>query len=69
MSAMLSTVAELPASATNADALAWVSDMRRLLDRWETLPDHDRRSMTQDAKRRAYDELDKTETLIRRNMI
>jgi len=68
MSGMLSTIAELPANATNGEALAWVGDMRRLLDRWETLPDHDRRSMTPEVKQRAYCELDTTEAMIRRNM-
>jgi len=68
MSGMFSTMAELPADATNVEALAWVGDMRRLLYRWEALPDHDRRSMTPEAKRRAYAELDSTETMIRRNM-
>jgi hypothetical protein len=69
MSGTFSTMAELPATATNGEALAWVGENRRLLDRWETLPDHDRCSMTPETKQRAYRELDTTEAMIRRNMV
>jgi hypothetical protein len=64
----VSLLNELPGDATNAEGLAWVNRMRRVLDRWETLPDSQRRSMTPDLKRQAYSELDAVEHSIRRNM-
>jgi hypothetical protein len=62
------TLTELPADATNAQALAWVARMRRMLDRWEMLPGHDTRSMTPELRQQAYDELAELEQRIDRNM-
>jgi hypothetical protein len=59
---------ELPGNATNSEALAWVTRMRRLLDRWETLPEVASRSLTPELKRHAHGELDEVERGIRRNM-
>ena len=59
---------ELPRHATNSEALAWVNRMRRLLDRWETLPEVANRSLTPELKRQAHGELDEVERGIRRNM-
>jgi hypothetical protein len=59
---------ELPGNATNSEALAWVNRMRRLLDRWETLPEVANRSPTPELKRQAHGELDEVERSIRRNM-
>ena len=64
----ISIVPDLPANATNAEALAWVARMRRLLDRWETLPGHESRSMTPELGQQAYAELDEVERNVRRNM-
>lgn len=58
----------LPATATNADALALLDRMRRLVARWETLPDHENRSMTSARKKQANRVLDELEESIRRNM-
>ena len=59
---------ELPADATNAEALAWVSRMRRVVDRWETLPGYQERSMTPELRKEAYDQLADLERGIERNM-
>ena len=59
---------EMPADATNAEALAWVNRMRRLLDRWENLPDHEGRSMTPKLMLQAREELDEVERGVHRNM-
>jgi hypothetical protein len=59
---------ELPGNATNSEALAWVNRMRRLLDRWETLPEVANRSLTPELRRQAHGELDEVERSIRRNM-
>ena len=59
---------ELPACATNAEALAWVSRMRRVVDRWETLPGYQKRSMTPELRQEAYDQLADLERSIERNM-
>lgn len=59
---------ELPESATNGEALVWVSRMRRVLDRWETLPEYANRSMTAELRNQAHAELDEVERSIRRDM-
>lgn len=59
---------ELPADATNAEALAWVSRMRRLVDRWEALPGYQSFSMTPELKQQVYEEIDAVELSVRRNM-
>jgi hypothetical protein len=59
---------ELPADATNAEALAWVSRMRRMVDRWEMLPGYQERSMTPELQREAYDQLADLQRSIERNM-
>jgi len=59
---------ELSACASNAEALAWVSRMRRVVDRWETLPGYQERSMTPELRREAYDQLADLERSIERNM-
>ena len=64
----LSVLNELPRNATNAEALAWVGRMRRLLDRWETLPEYESRSMTPELKQKARAELDQVERSVLRNM-
>jgi len=64
----LTVLRELPCTATNADALAWVARMRRRIDRWESLPEHGSRSMSPDLRRRAREELDEVEHSVRRNM-
>jgi hypothetical protein len=68
MSEVISTLRELPATATNGEALAWLTEMRRIVDRWETLPGHEGRSMTPEAKRQATAELDELECKLRRNI-
>jgi hypothetical protein len=64
----VSVLFELPNDATNAQALDWVHKMRRLIDRWETLPEYASRSMTPELKQQANGELDELEHSIRRNM-
>jgi len=64
----LSTLRPLPANATNGEALEWVEDMRRIVHRWDTLPDHEKRSMKPEVKRQALAEFDELERMIRRNM-
>ena len=59
---------ELPAGASNAEALAWVSRMRRVVDRWEALPGYDQRSMTPELRQEAYDQLADLERSIERTM-
>lgn len=63
-----SRLRELPDSATNAEALAWVANQRRILDRWDDLPDASSRSMTPELRRQAQEELDVMERMIRENM-
>ena len=65
----LNTLRELPSNATNGEALDWVENMRRIVDRWNTLPDHENRSMTPELHRQAHTGLDELEKMIRRNMI
>ena len=59
---------ELPAGATNAEALAWVARMRRMLDRWETFPRYQERSMTPEPRQETYDQLADLERSIESNM-
>ena len=59
---------ELPAHATNAEALAWVNRMRRVVDRWESLPGYQSFSMTPELRQQVREELDAVELSVRRNM-
>jgi len=59
---------ELPADATNAEALDWVRRMRRVVDRWESLPGYKAFSMTPELRRQAHEELDAVELSVRRNI-
>jgi hypothetical protein len=59
---------ELPATATCGEGLAWVNRMRRILDRWDDLPDAAQRMMTPELKVQANAELDQVEETIRRTM-
>ena len=59
---------ELSVGATNAEALAWVARMRRVVDRWETLPGYQERSMTPELRQESYDQLADLERSIERNM-
>jgi hypothetical protein len=59
---------DLPADATNAEALAWVARMRRIVDRWYDLPDASSRSMTTELRKELRDELDTMERMVRDNM-
>lgn len=65
---VVSLLNELPDSASNTEALAWVKRMRRIIDRWESLPAYAVRSMTPELKRQAHAELDEVEHTIRRHM-
>jgi hypothetical protein len=58
----------LPADATYAEAILWLEKMRRVVDRWDDLPDAHRCSMTPQGKREAHAELDLLEDKIRRDM-
>ena len=58
----------LPENATYEEATAWLARMRRLVDRWDDLPNSQSRSMTAQGKREVYAELDVLEEMIRRNM-
>ena len=58
----------LPADATFAEATEWVKRMRRLVDRWDTLPQSAARSMTPELKQEVHAELDLVEETIRRDM-
>ena len=58
----------LPENATNAEALAWVANMRRIVDRWDALPDASSRSMTPELRKQAHEELDAVERSVHRNM-
>ena len=55
----------LPENATYAEATAWLARMRRLVDRWDDLPNALNRSMTPQAKREVRAELDLLEEHIR----
>ncbi len=59
---------DLPADATNAEALAWVARMRRIVDRWYDLPDAPSRSMTPELRKELSDELDTLERMVRQDM-
>ena len=63
-----SLMRELPANATNAEALAWVARMRRIVDRWEELPEYSSRSMTPELRKQAHEELDSVERMVHANM-
>lgn len=58
----------LPDEATYAEAMEWLKKMRRVMDRWDTLPDAGRWHMTPDIKQEVYAELDVLEEKIRRDM-
>ncbi len=64
----LSALLPLPADATNAEALAWVARMRRVVDRWEMLPGYEQRSMTPELRQEVYGQLADLERSIERNM-
>jgi hypothetical protein len=59
---------ELPANSSNAEALAWVSRMRRLVERWEALPGYKSFSMTPELRQQAHEELDAVELSVKHNM-
>jgi hypothetical protein len=59
---------QLPGDATNAEALHWVNRMRRLLDRWEALPEYAGRSMTDELRGEISHQLADLEDSIRGNM-
>lgn len=63
-----SKLRELPDNATHAEALTWVATQRRILDRWDDLPDASSRSMTPELRKQAHEELDTMERMIRENM-
>jgi hypothetical protein len=58
----------LPENATYEEASAWLMRMRRLVDRWDDLPQSTSRSMTAQGKREVYAELDVLEEMIHRDM-
>jgi hypothetical protein len=58
----------LPANATFGEAMEWVTRMRRLIDRWDTLPESATRSMTPELRQEAYAQLDVVEETIHRDM-
>jgi hypothetical protein len=64
----LSLLNELPANATYAEALAWATRMRCVVDRWETLPGYADRSMTPELRQQAYNQLADLKRTIERNM-
>lgn len=66
MADSLSVLHDLPPNATNTQALAWVSRMRRILTHWRRLPGG--RPMDPSAYREALKALDKTELGILINM-
>jgi hypothetical protein len=57
-------VNKLPAHANCGETLAWVGRMRRVLDRWETLPEYASRSMTPELRKQAHEELDEVERMV-----
>jgi hypothetical protein len=67
--ASVTSFQELPADATNGEALAWVDRFRRILDRWELLPDCHRCGITEEIKSMSRKDLDELEQSIRRNMM
>jgi hypothetical protein len=58
----------LPSGATFAEAMRWLKRMRRLVDRWDSLPGAEHRSMTPEAKQEVRAELDLLEDAIHRDM-
>lgn len=58
----------LPADATYAEAMQWLTRMRRIVERFEDLPDAYRFAMPPDAKREVHAELDLLEDKIRHDM-
>jgi hypothetical protein len=64
----VTSLATLPANATFGEAMAWLDRMRRLIDRWDTLPESATRSMTPVSKREAYAELDLMKDTLLREM-
>jgi len=59
---------ELPANATNGQALEWIERIRRVLSRWEELPADQTQMMTPDIAQQAIGELDEMERMIHRDM-
>jgi hypothetical protein len=59
---------ELPADATNEQALAWIERVRRVLGRWEELPAQQTQMMTPELVDQAIGELNHMEWLIYRDM-
>lgn len=64
----ITSLTTLPADATYGEAILWLEKMRRVVDRWDDLPDAHRCSMTPQAKREVHAELDLLEDKIRRDM-
>jgi hypothetical protein len=68
MDAPISVLTDLPANATNSEAIEWLGRMRRLVNRWDRLPDAANRSMTPDVRRLAERQLDKIEMTLATDM-
>ena len=65
---IVSLFVDLPDNVAPAEALAWVKRMRRVIDRWETLPGYAEYHVTPQDKRLAHAELDEMEHRLRREI-
>lgn len=63
-----SLLRELPADATNEEALAWVNRMRQVAGWWDELPEYASRSISDELRRQSHAELDTLERMVRENM-
>ncbi len=64
----ISLLRELPADATNEEALAWINRMRRVEGWWDELPGHAGKSIPPEVRKQALEELDVLERMVRENM-
>lgn len=59
---------ELPADATNEEALAWVNRMRHVAAWWNDLPEYASQSIPPELRKEVQEELDKMERMLRKDM-
>jgi len=59
---------DLPADATNAQAMAWVGRMRRTMERWESLPCQPPGTLTTEMRADIHRQLDAMERSVEQNM-
>lgn len=63
-----SLLKELPADATNEEALAWVNRMRHVANWWDELPEYGAQPVPSEVRKEVIEELDLMERMVRENM-